>query len=332
MGTSTYLFEGNAALVVPLQAAVVERDKHRFPPLFVRTLAMIVACYLGFGLLNWLAYGDSTEAVLTVNLPQGRWRSSVQLAYAVAVVLTFPLQLFPAIQTARSVLSKAARAVVAATSGSGGLSKGAVEKAARFSRSSSSRSGSSRNTQGRSSSGSSSSNNGDGNGVASSDIRGRSSTVGSQPLVANNRPPPLNERSPVLPPSPPSSKDGHSSSSSRRIVVGTSGTGGGGGGGGGHRKKAVAWQKRLLGMAGRALLVVVLCQVAIRERNSLTKILSLLGAFLGIPLAYVFPILIHLNVVPDSPALVKHANWAVVIFGLVLCFVCSAITLASWGS
>ena len=61
VGTSTYIFEGNAALVVPLQSAVVERDKARFPPLFVRTLACIIAVYIAFGLLNWLAYGDRTE-------------------------------------------------------------------------------------------------------------------------------------------------------------------------------------------------------------------------------------------------------------------------------
>ena len=94
------------------------------------------------------------------------------------------------------------------------------------------------------------------------------------------------------------------------IVVGTSGTGGGGGGGGGggsggHRKKAVAWQKRLLGMAGRALLVVVLCQVAIRERNSARENPEPPRRVPRHPLAYVFPILIHLNVVPDSPALVR---------------------------
>eukprot|EP00615_Pteridomonas_danica_P013580 CAMPEP_0114328446 /NCGR_PEP_ID=MMETSP0101-20121206/407_1 /TAXON_ID=38822 ORGANISM="Pteridomonas danica, Strain PT" /NCGR_SAMPLE_ID=MMETSP0101 /ASSEMBLY_ACC=CAM_ASM_000211 /LENGTH=121 /DNA_ID=CAMNT_0001457761 /DNA_START=1 /DNA_END=362 /DNA_ORIENTATION=+ len=35
--------------------------------------------------------------VLTANLPEGNWRSLVQLAYASSVVFSFPLQLFPAV-------------------------------------------------------------------------------------------------------------------------------------------------------------------------------------------------------------------------------------------
>jgi len=79
----------------------------------------------------------------------------------------------------------------------------------------------------------------------------------------------------------------------------------------------------------RALLVVVLCLVAIAEVDMLDKIVSLLGAFLGIPLAFIFPFLIHLRLV-DSSTWVKMANTVCAGIGVCLALTCSAITLATW--
>lgn len=50
--------------------------KPQFPRVFVRTLGGIVLLYIAFGLLNWAAYGNKTETVLTINLPQGPWKVS----------------------------------------------------------------------------------------------------------------------------------------------------------------------------------------------------------------------------------------------------------------
>lgn len=100
VGTSVFIFEGIMALCVPLQQAVREDIREDFPTIFVVTLGIIVVSYMVFGALNYCAYGTTTEMVLTANLPNdGPWRVLVQIAFACAVVFTFPLQLFPAVST-----------------------------------------------------------------------------------------------------------------------------------------------------------------------------------------------------------------------------------------
>lgn len=235
IGLSTFIFEGMAALVIPLQSAVREDAKHRFPALFVRTLALIIGIYIVFGLLNWLAYGDQVNAVLTVNMPCGGLKTSVQLTYTLAVIFTFPLQLFPAIQTARSVLPK--------------LLRRAYIKV---------------------------------------DNESHNETKGDAPA-----------RDPSA------------------LVHDIS-------------RKGAIWKKRCIGIVGRVLLVVVLCKVAISVRHNLTKILSLLGALLGIPLAYVFPSIIHLALMEDTKHYIRIINWCVVVLGVALCVACSTITFLTW--
>ena len=68
--------------------------------------------YICFGILNWAAYGKDTQTVLTVDLPRGPWKASVQVAYTLAVIFTFPLQLYPAIQILKSVGRKLKRLTV----------------------------------------------------------------------------------------------------------------------------------------------------------------------------------------------------------------------------
>jgi solute carrier family 36 (proton-coupled amino acid transporter) len=107
VGTSVFIFEGVMALCVPLQQAVREDIRDDFPTIFVTTLGMIVVSYMMFGALNYCAYGETTQMVLTSNLPEGLSRSLVQIAFACAVVFTFPLQLFPAVSTLVSFTGRA---------------------------------------------------------------------------------------------------------------------------------------------------------------------------------------------------------------------------------
>jgi proton-coupled amino acid transporter len=53
-----------------------------------------------------MAYGDSVNTIMTTSLPDGGLATSVQLAYSIAVMLTFPLQNFPALEIInRSVIA-----------------------------------------------------------------------------------------------------------------------------------------------------------------------------------------------------------------------------------
>ena len=46
----------------------------------------------------WKAFGDDVSTVLTTSLPEGTLATMVQLAYSIAVIFTFPLQIFPALE------------------------------------------------------------------------------------------------------------------------------------------------------------------------------------------------------------------------------------------
>lgn len=58
----------------------------------------VIGFYLFFGIINWMAFGSNVRTVLTTSLPVGVLATTVQLAYSVAVIFTFPLQNFPALE------------------------------------------------------------------------------------------------------------------------------------------------------------------------------------------------------------------------------------------
>lgn len=71
---------------------------------FRKVILSIIAFYTFFALTNIMSFGNDVRTVLTTSLPAGALATSVQLAYSVAVIFTFPLQNFPALEiTTRSL-------------------------------------------------------------------------------------------------------------------------------------------------------------------------------------------------------------------------------------
>jgi len=106
IGTSVLLFEGSITLLIPLQEAVAKpRDRQRFPRLYSRVILGIISFYTFFGLFCWTAFGNDVNTVLTVSLPPGIMATTVQVAYSVAVIFTFPLQNFPSLEIACAAIS-----------------------------------------------------------------------------------------------------------------------------------------------------------------------------------------------------------------------------------
>ncbi|CAB9526066.1 Vacuolar amino acid transporter 3 [Seminavis robusta] len=105
IGTSVLLFEGSITLLVPLQEAVVsDEDRQRFPSVYRTTILSIIVFYIFFSMTCWTSLGNDVRTVLTTSLPVGNAATSVQLAYSIAVIFTFPLQNFPALEiTCRSI-------------------------------------------------------------------------------------------------------------------------------------------------------------------------------------------------------------------------------------
>ena len=97
--TKVLLFEGSITLLVPLQESVVsEEDRRRFPSVYRTTILSVIVFYIFFSITCWMALGNDVRTVLTTSLAPGSAATSVQLAYSIAVIFTFPLQNFPALE------------------------------------------------------------------------------------------------------------------------------------------------------------------------------------------------------------------------------------------
>ena len=74
----------------------------------------------------------------------------------------------------------------------------------------------------------------------------------------------------------------------------------------------------------------MLVAVAIAEVRRLDKIVALVGGFLGIPLAFVYPLAVHLRLVPNAPARTRALSVVAMGVGAVLGLACSAVTVMTW--
>jgi proton-coupled amino acid transporter len=99
IGTAFFVFEGSITLVVPLQEAVYKKeDRDRFPIVNQQVTTYIVLFYVCFAMICWASFGDRVRTALTASLPEGIYSTTVQFAYSIAVIFTYPLQAFPALE------------------------------------------------------------------------------------------------------------------------------------------------------------------------------------------------------------------------------------------
>jgi proton-coupled amino acid transporter len=102
------LFEGSITLLVPLQESLhTEEERAKFPKVYQHVILCIIGFYAFFGITCWMSFGTDVRIVLTTSLPQGVLATTVQLAYSVAVIFTFPLQNFPSLEIACRAIAPA---------------------------------------------------------------------------------------------------------------------------------------------------------------------------------------------------------------------------------
>lgn len=98
VGTSFFMMEGSITLIMPLQESIQRKeDRDLFPDTNRTVTSCIVVFYILFSLICCGAFGDSIHTALTASL-DGTLATTIQFAYSVAVILTFPLQAFPAME------------------------------------------------------------------------------------------------------------------------------------------------------------------------------------------------------------------------------------------
>lgn len=113
--TAVFSFEG-IGLIVPIVDSM--REPHKFPAVLTGVMAFLLILFGGAGVLAYLTFGSDVQTVILVNLnevhPGSRMlqivsvfstftyfcssTSQVQVFYSLAILLSVPLQLFPAIR------------------------------------------------------------------------------------------------------------------------------------------------------------------------------------------------------------------------------------------
>ncbi|KAH7212659.1 transmembrane amino acid transporter protein-domain-containing protein [Fusarium oxysporum] len=102
IGTAIFTFEG-IGLIIPVQESM--RHPQKFPRVLLIVMIIITVLFIGMGAISYAAYGSHTETVVLLNLPQdNKMVNGVQFLYSVAILLSTPLQIFPAIRIAETEL------------------------------------------------------------------------------------------------------------------------------------------------------------------------------------------------------------------------------------
>lgn len=96
IGTAIFTFEG-VGLIIPIQESMKEPSK--FPPVLAGVMIFVTILYIVMGAMSYAAFGSTTHTVVLLNLPQeSKFVNAIQLFYSLAILLSTPLQLFPAIR------------------------------------------------------------------------------------------------------------------------------------------------------------------------------------------------------------------------------------------
>lgn len=95
IGTAVFTYEG-IGLIIPIQESM--RKPQKFPVILGGVMIGITVIFVSVGALLYAATGSKVETVILLNLPRGQLTNTVQLLYSLAILLSTPLQLFPAIR------------------------------------------------------------------------------------------------------------------------------------------------------------------------------------------------------------------------------------------
>ncbi|KAK4138711.1 hypothetical protein BT67DRAFT_438026 [Trichocladium antarcticum] len=102
IGTAIFTFEG-IGLIIPIQESM--RHPQKFPKVMFVIMVIITTLFVVMGAVSYAAYGSKTETVVLLNLPQDdKMVNSVQFLYSLAILLSTPLQIFPAIRITENAL------------------------------------------------------------------------------------------------------------------------------------------------------------------------------------------------------------------------------------
>lgn len=105
IGTAIFTFEG-IGLIIPIQTGM--KDPKKFPNVLAGVMVIITVVFVSMGALSYAAFGSKTKTVIILNMPQdNKFVNGVQFIYSLAILLSTPLQIYPAIEiTSQQLFSR----------------------------------------------------------------------------------------------------------------------------------------------------------------------------------------------------------------------------------
>ncbi|KAH9928701.1 transmembrane amino acid transporter protein-domain-containing protein [Fomitopsis serialis] len=96
IGTAVFSFEG-IGLVIPITDAM--KEPRKFPKVLTGVMLFLMVLFCGGGVMSYLTFGSDVQTVVIVNLDTtSKFTQVVQFLYSLAILLSVPLQLFPAVR------------------------------------------------------------------------------------------------------------------------------------------------------------------------------------------------------------------------------------------
>ncbi|XP_068653505.1 amino acid transporter ANT1-like [Aristolochia californica] len=91
-GMAVFCFEG-FGLTLSLEGAM--RERRHFKKVLLGAIVCITAIYVCFGFFGYMAYGEETKDIITLNLPQNWSTVAVKVGLCIALTFTFPIMMHP---------------------------------------------------------------------------------------------------------------------------------------------------------------------------------------------------------------------------------------------
>lgn len=102
IGVAVTAFEG-IGLILPIESSMAQPEK--FPIVLLISMTIITLLFAAVGSIGYASYGDQVKSIIILNLPESSIAvQSIMVLYSIAVFLTAPLQLFPAIRIGESMV------------------------------------------------------------------------------------------------------------------------------------------------------------------------------------------------------------------------------------
>lgn len=100
-GQLTGAYEG-IGTVIPIESSMAE-NRPRFPLYLHLTIAMVSVILGSFGMLGYMIYGSDVPQIVTNTLQTDFLAQIIRITLVIAVVMTYPLQLYPVIEIMESI-------------------------------------------------------------------------------------------------------------------------------------------------------------------------------------------------------------------------------------